>query len=165
MYSSIVDPLPFDDDLALLVEACHAGFSQRVLDGIRTATDATVRFSDGYVFQHLVGGSKRVTQLADLLGVSQQAASKQIADLESRGLVQRAPDDSDRRATRISLSPIGLRVVHRARAVRAAINDEVEQLLGRREAATLRRQLVKIAATLGSDRILTERRLRPETVR
>ncbi|MEI8409547.1 MULTISPECIES: helix-turn-helix domain-containing protein [unclassified Kribbella] len=37
------------------------------------------------MYQHLVGGPVTISTLAELLGVTQQAASKTVADLEKRG--------------------------------------------------------------------------------
>jgi DNA-binding MarR family transcriptional regulator len=55
----------------------------------------------------------RVTELADLLGVSPPAATKNIDKLERLGLVARAPSPDDRRATLLSVSARGRRLVDR----------------------------------------------------
>ena len=54
-----------------------------------------LRFADGVVFQHLVPGPLAIGELGERMGVSQQAASKAVADLERRGYVERVagPDD------------------------------------------------------------------------
>ena len=49
-----------------------------------------LRFADGFVFQHLVAGPVTIGALAERLDVTQQAASKSVADLERRGYVERA---------------------------------------------------------------------------
>jgi DNA-binding MarR family transcriptional regulator len=82
-------------------------------------------------------GQHRVTELADLLGVSPPAATKNIDKLERLGLVLRAPSPDDRRATLLSVSPRGRRLVDRYEQIKRAhlapvVNDfqpeEVEQL-------------------------------------
>jgi DNA-binding MarR family transcriptional regulator len=64
---------------------------------------ADLRFTDGFVFQQLVGGPVTIGALAEPLGVSQQAASKSVADLERRGYVARSRDPGDARALRVAL--------------------------------------------------------------
>ena len=165
VYRWTVQHRPLADDLVLLVQACHAGFSQRVLDEVRRRAGGAVRFGDGYVFQHLIAGGRRVTELAELLGVSQQAASKQVADMEARGLVRRMPDPTDRRAKLVMLADVGQGAVEAARAVRSELGDDVEELIGPDALADLKARLATIAAALGADRELLGRRLRPEGAR
>ena len=65
------------------------------------------------------------TQLVELTGSSPSAMTSRIDRLEARGLVQRAPDPRDRRATVVRLTPAGLDLVWRAlEAV-----DEAQQAL------------------------------------
>lgn len=52
-------------------------------------------------------GPNKVLFLAKLLGVAQPTASRVIATLERKGLVEKNPDPGDGRATRISLTPAG----------------------------------------------------------
>lgn len=160
-----MEPGPLHDDVVLLFEACSAAFSDRVLAEVRAAVGGDVRFGDGYVFQHLMGDGIRVTELAERLGVTQQAASKQVADLAARGLVERDADPADRRASRVTLSARGRAAVDAARVARRAMNDEVDELLGARRAAALRRHLQTVAEETGALEHLAARRLRPETAR
>jgi DNA-binding MarR family transcriptional regulator len=56
-------------------------------------------------------GRHQVGQIADILGVSAPAASKNIDKLEGLGLMVRTRSKGDRRATLISVSPEGRRLV------------------------------------------------------
>ena len=56
---------------------------------------ADLRFGDGVIFQHLVENDLTVTDLADRMQVSQQAASKAVADLRARGWVRQQVDPMD----------------------------------------------------------------------
>jgi len=160
-----MEPAALHDDVVLLLEACSAAFSDRVLAEVRAVVGSDVRFSDGYVFQHLMADGIRVTELAERLGVTQQAASKQVADLVARGLVEREADPDDRRASRVTLSRRGQAAVDAARAARRAMNEEVDELLGPRRAAALRRHLQAVADATGALDHMAARRLRPETAR
>ncbi len=154
-----------DDDLVLLVQACGAAFGDRVLARVRAAAGASVRFSDGYVFQHLVHGPVSITDLAAELSVTQQAASKQVADLEARGLVERRANPDDGRAKLVELTRRGRDAVEGDRAARRDLQDEITNLLGIRTAAATMAALRQISGHLGPVEQMSNRRLRPESER
>ena len=60
-----------------------------------------------------LNGQHQVGEVAEFLGVSAPAASKNIDRLESLGLVARAPCEEDRRATLLSASPKGRNLIRR----------------------------------------------------
>ena len=165
MHAPSVKPARPDEDLVLLFAAIAAATSDEVMRRVERAGHGDLRPSHGYVFQHLVPGPISITDLARRLGVSQQAASKQVADLEGRGLVRRRPDPDDGRGKLVALSPRGRKAVEAARTSRVAVLDEVTDALGGRSAATLVRLLGRLAAQTGADVELAGRRLRPEADR
>jgi DNA-binding MarR family transcriptional regulator len=120
-----------------------------------------VRFNDGVVFQHLVGGPLTIGALADRLGVSQQAASKAVADLERRGYVERTPDPDDARARRAGLTERGRAVIAGAREHRAALGSELAERLGERRVDSARRLLLEVVTDLGGEAAVRGRRVRP----
>ncbi len=60
-----------------------------------------------------LNGIHQVGEVADFLGVSAPAATKNIDKLEGLGLVVRTPSKGDRRATLLSVSPKGRRLVRK----------------------------------------------------
>ncbi len=66
-----------------------------------------------------LNGRHQVGEVAEFLGVSSPAASKNIDKLERLGLVLRAASTGDRRATLLSASPKGRRLVHRYEKLKA----------------------------------------------
>ena len=50
-------------------------------------------------------GPARVSELADALGLDRTTVTRHLDELERRGLIDRRPDQRDRRAMQISLSP------------------------------------------------------------
>src|SRR5687768_2842547 len=60
----------------------------------------------------------RMTELADYLGLEKQTMSGLIARAEKRGLVARAPNKEDGRATDVFLTSEGVKLVERLRAQR-----------------------------------------------
>lgn len=124
-----------------------------------------MRFNDGYVFQHLVPGPISITVLATRLGVTQQAASKQVADLEGRGLVVRRADPGDGRAKLVELSRRGWRAVETGRVARRELHDEIVEMLGPRRANAAITALRQISDRTGAIEHMANRRLRPESDR
>lgn len=84
------------------------------------------------------GGPMRLTALADQLQVDTSVASRQVAELVERGLVERRPDPDDARAGILDLTADGHAILQRARErsgeiVAAALGDwseaEAQQLV------------------------------------
>jgi len=69
----------------------------------------------------------RVTDLATHFGVGKPTMSRQVANLERIGLVQRAADPADRRGALVSLSEQGQQEFARVRAVR---HEWLQKVLG-----------------------------------
>ena len=103
-----------------------------VLAELRANGFEDTRTSHGYVFQHLVSGSPTVSELAGKLGITQQGASKTVAELERFGYVHRVPDHLDARVTRVHLSDRGRAVIEQARGVRDRLQRELDDDLALR---------------------------------
>jgi DNA-binding MarR family transcriptional regulator len=152
---------PAQADLSLA--ALFAGWAMAgELQG-RLARDgyADLRFADGFVFQHLVGGPVTIGALAERLEVTQQAASKSVADLERRGYVSREPDPDDARARRVTLTARGRAAIESARGHRTEIDAELANRLGPRRTESARRLLVDVIDELGAAAAVRARRVRP----
>ncbi|MFC9692596.1 MarR family winged helix-turn-helix transcriptional regulator [Kribbella sp. NPDC056951] len=119
------------------------------------------RFADGVVFQHLVAGPVTITTLAELLGVTQQAASKTVADLESRGYLTREPAPTDARAKQVTFTPRGKAVIAAARNHRAALDADLRKALGNNRVEEARQLLVDALTHLGASPALRARAVRP----
>ncbi len=72
-------------------------------------------------------GPIRLSRLSDKLHIAPRSATEVADALESRGLVERQPDTTDRRATLVQLTEQGQSVLA---AIRAARGSEAERLFG-----------------------------------
>jgi DNA-binding MarR family transcriptional regulator len=77
-------------------------------------------------------GPIRLSRLSDKLHIAPRSATEVADALESRGLVERQPDLSDRRATLVQLTEPGQNVLA---AIRAARGTEVDRLFGQLSSA------------------------------
>jgi DNA-binding MarR family transcriptional regulator len=153
--------IPPDEDLTLLFTALHAAADAAVLAQVVAAGYPDIRVAHGYVFQHLVEGPIRVSDLAHKLGMTPQGASKLIVDLERRGYVQRRADPDDQRNRFVELTERGWGSIAAGRAARAAITAEWRAILGDAAADNVIAALQRLAAHTGGMRELLARRLRP----
>jgi DNA-binding MarR family transcriptional regulator len=159
MSESSFDPRAADLSLAAL----FAGWAMadEIARRLAAAGYDDIRFADGVVFQHLVAAAMPITALAARLGVTQQAASKTVADLERRGYVERTPDPRDARARIVRLTARGEAVVAAGREQRAEVVEELVERVGRGRAEAARRLLVDVIEALGADETIRRRRVRP----
>jgi DNA-binding MarR family transcriptional regulator len=153
-------PAP-ESDLVLLLQACSVMLNDRVLADTRSAAGGDLRTSDGFVFQHLLVKPMSVTELGKRLGVSQQAASKQIADLQARDLVTRTPNPEDARSTLVMLTRRAHRAIQAARTSRERIADDLASALGPAYVADLTVALTLLSDHTGALARLLRREHRP----
>lgn len=125
---------------------------------------AELRESHGYVIQHLVETDRPVsrtgTELARRMGVTQQAASKSIADLVRLGAVAVTQAPTDRRAKLISLSASGWDAVRQTRRTRARLENKLRNRLGPDRYADARQTLRDCLNLLGGISRINSRRIR-----
>ncbi|UJW31796.1 MarR family transcriptional regulator [Saccharothrix sp. AJ9571] len=120
-----------------------------------------LRFNDGFVVQHVLAGPLTVSALATRMGVTQQAASKAVADLVRRGVLTRKPAPGDGRARLLELTGFGRDSIESARRHRAALESELEAEWGAGRVADARALLTEILHRLGGAEAVRGRRVRP----
>ena len=147
------------DDPVLLLTAAAGQANQAIIEQLRADGFTDTRYADGFVIQHLVPGPRPVGDLAPLLAVSQQAASKMIVDLERRGYVRRRASAEDGRVKLVELTDRGVAVVKAARRARAKVVRRIQRSLGADADQFLDHLRVATEALGGVDALL-ERRLR-----
>ena len=75
--------------------------------------------------------SQAVSRLAELLGVTKQAASRLVPpDMVTLGFLQRSDSPGDRRQKRLHLSPTGERIRERALAESREMEEELRRRFG-----------------------------------
>jgi DNA-binding MarR family transcriptional regulator len=155
-------PVP-DDLLDFAVAAQLAGLAltERALERLHDRGHPQLRVSHGYLFQHLVEGPVTIGELAERLGVTQQAVSKTVAELTTAGYVQREPDAADGRVRRVALTERGLAAVRDAREVRAELVGELTEKIGAARVESARRTLLAALDLAGGTAAVRNRRVRP----
>jgi DNA-binding MarR family transcriptional regulator len=119
-----------------------------------------VRESHGYVVQHLIESDRTITELAQRMEVTQQAASKVVAELIHIGILE-ATCAKDKRAKRIRLSEQGWRCVRLGRRSRTRIDNLLIRVTGRKSYQTAKSTLLTCLQALGGVERIQSRRIRP----
>jgi DNA-binding MarR family transcriptional regulator len=152
-----------EPDIDFSLAALFAGWALADEVQRRIAADGMddLRFADGVFFQHLVPGPRTIGSLAERLGVSQQAASKAVADLERRGYVRREADPADGRTRIVALTGRGDEAIEAGRRHRAAVEAELAAKLGPERVEAARQTLVDALEAFGGAAAVRGRRVRP----
>ncbi|WIX89733.1 MarR family transcriptional regulator [Amycolatopsis sp. DG1A-15b] len=120
-----------------------------------------LRFNDGVVIQHVLAAPLSITALAERMGITQQAASKAVADLERRGLLRRDPDPADARTKLLHLTDHALAAVEATRVLRRELQEELVAEYGTERVDDARALLAAIIGRLGDGDAIRARRVRP----
>src|SRR5690242_9176420 len=95
-----------DKDFVLWTQLLGEVLNNEVLERLR-AEHPEVRYAHGFLIQQLVDGPRPVGEIAANLGVTSQAVSKTVRELEALGYVARAADAADARVRRVALTERG----------------------------------------------------------
>jgi DNA-binding MarR family transcriptional regulator len=110
---------------------------------------ARLRRSHTSLLPHIDLEGTRVTDLAERLGVTKQAASQLVDDLEQLGVLARVPDPEDARARRVIFTQLGRDGLLEGLSVLRALERELATKIGEKKMEQLRAALLAILSDLG----------------
>lgn len=123
--------------------------SRAVVDGVSAGTRARgfddIRPVHGFAFTRLARGDATVTDLADHLDVTRQAAAQIVDDLVTKGYVVRVPHPADGRARLVQLTEKGWACTRAAEAAMTEVVQPWVAELGQERMRTLIVDLLRIA--------------------
>ena len=108
--------------------------------------DVTPAFSS--LMPLLDAAGARPSTLAQRVGITKQAISQLVRELETRGYVEQVPDSTDTRAKIVRLTKRGVALHAAAAEVRLEMQSVAVAKLGEAKVSRLRRDLVELAAAL-----------------
>ncbi|MCI0386860.1 MarR family winged helix-turn-helix transcriptional regulator [Streptomyces sp. CNQ085] len=154
-------PDPHDLDTGTLALFAGLAAASAVQDEVAARGFPDLRMSHGYVFQHLVHARPTIGDLAEKLDMTQQGASKAVAELERLGYAERLPDPHDARVRRVTLTPRGHEAVTAARRARASLEERLRQRFGATALDAARTLLTDLLDALGGTAAVRRREVRP----
>jgi DNA-binding MarR family transcriptional regulator len=117
----------------------------RVLAELHTAGFDDIRPAHLTVLRNLWPEGRRISDLADRVGITKASIVYLVDQLQQLGYVEREPDPSDGRATLVRLSERGWSVHQVARAAVQSVQDEWTKVVGTAEMEAFVATLVRLA--------------------
>ena len=111
-----------------------------------------LRRSHTALLPHIALEGTRVSELAERVGVSKQAISELVDELESAGVVRRSPDPDDARARRVSFTQRGLDGLLQGLALLRELEAELARAIGEQRMRDLHAALAAILAAVEAPR-------------
>jgi DNA-binding MarR family transcriptional regulator len=153
--------VPLDDvQIEALEASLRDGVSQLLLetarmlrrDAVRRLEErsgfAGFRATHATLLHHVSPEGTRSGDIAAALGVSKQAISQLVSELEEMKVVERVPDPTDGRAKLVRFTPAGREGALEGLVVMAELEREISAALGQDEVRSLRDALTRVMAGL-----------------
>lgn len=99
------------------------------------------RLGDNAVLVHLEQQGNRISTLAERCGLTKQAVSQLVNDLQKRGVVYKTRDPNDGRAQIVRFTELGLEILEAGVSAVEHTDAVIEDILGAQQAAQLRAHL------------------------
>jgi DNA-binding MarR family transcriptional regulator len=157
----VTQPGLHDKDLVLWTQLLAESLNASMLEELRERGHPELRYSHGFLIQQLVEGARPVGEIAGNLGVTSQAVSKAVRELEALGYVAREPDPADARVRRVALTARGRDAVEASRDIRASLNARFASALGARRVQAAAATLADALDAAGALDAVRGRRVRP----
>ncbi len=119
-------------------------FEDRLIRELNRRGIEELSVADLSILRHIDPRGAQVTEIARLAGVSKQAASKMILELERRGVLRLGEDPMDGRARRVSFTPRGKKLIASCIEVIREIEDEYREVLGKGRYLEFRKVLLEL---------------------
>ena len=137
----------FDDDSVISFAVRHVWLGMRAAIedeltefGLTVPQFATLMMLDG-------SPGLSIAEVARACGTTRQSANEMVAGLEARGLVERSPHPTDRRAHQLHATDAGLEMFAKARPAVRRREDELEAGLSPQVRRTAREWMAALAAS------------------
>jgi len=141
-------PSPSAGNLAPAVRAASQAMVAAKMAHLRAAGFEGVTPAIASLVPLLRAEGVRPTILAQRSGVTKQAMTQLVRELEARGYVERATDPADGRGSIIRLTPEGLALSQACADALTALEDTAVASLGRQRLAQLQHDLAQLATAL-----------------
>lgn len=132
-----------------LLFKCARLANEQALEQLKVSTgNQTLRQAHTSLFPYIDFEGTRLTTIADKLGISKQAVSQLVNELEAMGMVERISDPSDGRAKLVRFGAQGQARMLSGLGVLQALAGELEAELGKKAMQQFHQTLLKLEAIL-----------------
>jgi len=151
---STFDPRDFEalkrQSVAQLLFKCARLVNERAIEQVnqQVGPEPALRASHTALFPHLTSEGVRGADLAKKLGVTKQAVSQLVAELEYWGVVEQVDDPKDGRAKLVRFTPKGEQGLLQGMAVLRELEQELGDKIGKRRMQELHTALLALEEAL-----------------
>jgi DNA-binding MarR family transcriptional regulator len=151
---STFDPRDFEalkrQSVAQLLFKCARLVNERAIERVnrQVGPEPALRASHTALFPHLTSEGVRGADLAKKLGVTKQAVSQLVAELEYWGVVEQVDDPKDGRAKLVRFTPKGEQGLLQGMAVLRELELELGDKIGKRRMQELHTALLALEEAL-----------------
>lgn len=132
-----------------LLFRCARLFNEQALQLVRERAGLPgLRNAHTQLFPHIDWEGTRLTEIASRVGVSKQAVSQWVKELEAFGVLERVPDPEDRRARLVRFCSKGPNTLLAGLAVLQEMEDGIGEEVGRERMKALQSILVEVLDVL-----------------
>lgn len=139
-------PTTIPQHLGQLLHTLSNAFELRTLEKCRERGHRKFRCSHSAVITQLNSAGLCLGDLAERVGISQQATGKLVRDLERAGYIFSHPDIRDKRSRIIQLTPMGTKLQTDIEEVLHEVRREIQAILGNGGLDSLEQQLRNAAS-------------------
>jgi DNA-binding MarR family transcriptional regulator len=149
-----IDPERFEElkrqSVAQLLFKCARLVNERAIERVNTklGPEPALRASHTALFPHLTAEGVRGADLAKKRGVTKQAVSQLVAELEYWGVVEQVADPKDGRAKLVRFTPKGEQGLLEGVAVLRELEQELSDKIGKRRMQDLHTALLALEKAL-----------------
>lgn len=139
--------------VAQLLFKCARLVNERAIERVNRGAEPgpPLRASHTALFPHLTSEGVRGAELAKKLGVTKQAISQLVAELEYWGVVEQVEDPTDGRAKLVRFTSKGERGLLQGLAVLGELEEELGDKIGKRRMQELHTALLALEKALRED--------------
>jgi DNA-binding MarR family transcriptional regulator len=116
-------------------------FDNALQSGLKKSGFEAVTRAQSLILLNIMVGESRAARLANNLGVSRQAMSQMLGEMEKRGLITFKADDADKRAQIVMFSAESRDMRNAAMRILARLERELEKRIGARNVTALQKAL------------------------
>jgi DNA-binding MarR family transcriptional regulator len=149
-YRAQLEAAKHESTLQLLFKAARLLDEQAIERASAQSGRPRLRRSHTSLLPHIDLDGTRITDLAERLGVTKQAASQLVDDLEAVGVLAREPDPDDARARRVVFTPLGRQGLLEGLQLLRDMEHELARAIGNDGMGHLRQALVGILGAIGA---------------
>lgn len=152
-----LDPEAFEQlkrqSVAQLLFKCARLVNEHAIERVnqKLSPAPALRASHTALFPHLSAEGVRGADLAKKLGVTKQAVSQLITELEEWGVVEQVPDPADGRAKLVRFTPKGEQGLLQGLTVLREVEQELSDKIGKRRMQELHTALLALEKALVED--------------